>query len=144
MLPCNEIFSFDGRFVTVDAHFACMDGVCLDFLLRFLEHWLVHNSGVSLISPIGATRSVKKKSAQKDFGYSACNFGTLAGTWEIYILWTASVGIWLKHTKALISTKSIFSISQIVPYCQLRHPYAYSLLLNSVKEGITRHPPRPM
>lgn len=41
--------SFYGTFIAVDAHFACMDGVRLDFLslLRFLEHWLVHNSGVS-------------------------------------------------------------------------------------------------
>lgn len=41
---------FYGIFVSVDAHFACMAGVRLGFLslLQFLEHWHVHNSGVSL------------------------------------------------------------------------------------------------
>lgn len=43
------------RVVTVDAHFACMDGVCLDFLLFFLEPWIVHNSDVS---PFRTIRSV--------------------------------------------------------------------------------------
>lgn len=41
--------SFYGIFVSIDAHFACMDGVRLGFLslLQFLEHWLVHNSSLS-------------------------------------------------------------------------------------------------
>lgn len=50
VLAMTFCISFYGIFLSVDAHFACMDGVRLGFLslLQFLEHWLVHNSGVSL------------------------------------------------------------------------------------------------
>lgn len=73
--------SFYGIFVSVDAHFACMDGVRLGFLslLQFLEHWLVHNSVVSLffflLAPFDLSRH---RVCTNIFGYSACTFETLA------------------------------------------------------------------